>query len=109
MSAAAGKAGAIISALVFNTLSKNIGTPNVLWSTSLQHFIWSTNNLSLTTTVFFGCCIAGARTCFLALEPTFSDLQVVFTLLLPEVKGRDPDAVFAAEIEEKRIATGTRK
>lgn len=64
MSAAAGKAGAIISALVFNTLSKKIGTPNVLW-------------------IFFGCCIAGA----------------VFTLLLPEVKGRDPDAIFAAEIE----------
>lgn len=74
MSAAAGKAGAIISALVFNTLSKKIGTPHVLW-------------------IFFGCCIAGA----------------VFTLLLPEVKGRDPDAIFAAEIEEKRIATGTRK
>lgn len=74
MSAAAGKAGAIISALVFNTLSKNIGTPNVLW-------------------IFFGCCIAGA----------------VLTLLLPEVKGRDPDVIFAAEIEEKRIATGTRK
>ncbi|KIK05299.1 hypothetical protein K443DRAFT_675254 [Laccaria amethystina LaAM-08-1] len=74
MSAAAGKSGAIISALVFNTLSKNIGTPNVLW-------------------IFFGCCIAGA----------------VFTLLLPEVKGRDPDVIFAAEIEEKRIAAGARK
>ena len=25
-----------------------------------------------------------------------------FTLLLPEVAGRDPDAVFAAELAEKR-------
>ena len=109
MSAAAGKAGAIISALVFNTLSKNIGTPNVLWSTSQHHFIWSINNLFLTTTVFFGCCIAGAGMRFFAWESTLSDLQVVFTTLLPEVKGRDPDAIFAAEIEEKRRATGTRK
>lgn len=67
ISAASGKAGAIISALVFNTLSKKIGTPAVLW-------------------IFFGCCIAGA----------------FFTLLLPEVKGRDPDALLAAEIEAKR-------
>lgn len=35
--------------------------------------------------VFFGCCIVGAA----------------FTLLLPEVKGRDPDAILAAEIEEE--------
>ncbi|KIK05301.1 hypothetical protein K443DRAFT_641836 [Laccaria amethystina LaAM-08-1] len=69
ISAASGKAGAIISALVFNTLSKKIGTPAVLW-------------------IFFGCCIAGA----------------FFTLLLPEVKGRDPDALLAAEIEAKRQA-----
>ena len=33
ISAAAGKAGAIISALVFNSLSKKIGTPAILWST----------------------------------------------------------------------------
>ena len=32
MSAACGKVGAIISALVFNTLTNSIGTPNVLWS-----------------------------------------------------------------------------
>jgi len=32
ISAAAGKAGAIISALAFNSLSKDIGTPAVLWS-----------------------------------------------------------------------------
>ncbi|KAF8968784.1 phosphate transporter [Flammula alnicola] len=72
-SAACGKAGAIITALVFNTLSKKIGTPAVLW-------------------IFVGCCIAGA----------------FFTLLLPEVKGRDPDVILAEEIrvrrEERRAA-----
>ncbi|EAU80994.2 phosphate transporter [Coprinopsis cinerea okayama7 len=67
ISAASGKAGAIISALAFNTLSKKIGTPAVLW-------------------IFFGCCIVGAA----------------FTLLLPEVKGRDPDLVLAEEIAEER-------
>lgn len=40
-SAAAGKAGAIISALAFNRLSKSVGTPAVLW-------------------IFVGCCLAGA-------------------------------------------------
>ncbi|PPR02809.1 hypothetical protein CVT26_009595 [Gymnopilus dilepis] len=69
LSAACGKAGAIISALVFNTLSQHIGTPAVLW-------------------IFFGCCVVGA----------------VFTLLLPEVKGRDPDLVFAEEIRERKAA-----
>jgi len=63
MSAASGKAGAILSALAFNSLSEKVGTPVVLW-------------------IFFGCCIAGA----------------VFTLLLPEVKGRDPDEVDREEI-----------
>lgn len=62
ISAAFGKTGAIISALGFNTLSKNIGTPAVLW-------------------IFFGCCLAGAAC----------------TLLLPEVKGRDPDVIEAKE------------
>lgn len=32
LSAASGKAGAIISALAFNELTKKIGTPAVLWS-----------------------------------------------------------------------------
>jgi len=32
ISAAGGKVGAIISALAFNTLSKKVGTPIVLWS-----------------------------------------------------------------------------
>ncbi|KAI3603323.1 inorganic phosphate transporter [Moniliophthora roreri] len=67
VSAAAGKAGAIISALAFNQLSKSIGTPKVLW-------------------IFVACCIAGA----------------FFTLLLPEVKGRDADEVYREEMNEKR-------
>lgn len=36
--------------------------------------------------VFFGCCLAGA----------------VFTQLLPETKGRDPDLIYAQELEEAR-------
>ncbi|KAF8518837.1 MFS inorganic phosphate transporter [Hysterangium stoloniferum] len=67
ISAASGKAGAIISSLGFNALTNKIGTPNVLW-------------------IFFGCCIAGAAC----------------TLLLPEVKGRDPDEVDAQEINAAR-------
>ena len=35
--------------------------------------------------VFFGCCIAGAG----------------FTLLLPEVRGRDPDVVYEEELRER--------
>ncbi|KAJ6460235.1 major facilitator superfamily domain-containing protein [Mycena sanguinolenta] len=69
LSAAAGKAGAIISALAFNSLSNSIGTDKVLW-------------------IFVGCCIAGA----------------IFTLLLPEVRRRDPDQVLAEEIEAARLA-----
>jgi len=65
ISAAAGKSGAIISALAFNALSKKVGTPIVLW-------------------IFFGCCIAGA----------------LFTLLLPEVRARDPDVILAEEMKE---------
>ncbi|KAH9474334.1 putative metabolite transporter C2H8.02 [Psilocybe cubensis] len=69
MSAAAGKAGAIISALAFNSLSKSIGTPACLW-------------------IFMGCCIAGAG----------------FTFLLPEVKGRDADLIYAEELRAKKEA-----
>ncbi|KAF7347105.1 MFS inorganic phosphate transporter [Mycena venus] len=69
LSAAAGKAGAIISALAFNSLSEKIGTDKVLW-------------------IFVGCCFAGA----------------IFTLLLPEVRRRDPDLVLAEEIEAARLA-----
>ncbi|KAN0086225.1 Major facilitator superfamily domain containing protein [Tylopilus felleus] len=72
ISAASGKVGAIISALVFNTLTTSIGTPAVLW-------------------IFFACSILGA----------------CFTLLLPEVAGRDPDAVLAEEIAEKRALRST--
>jgi len=66
LSAASGKAGAIVSSLAFNQLSKSIGIPNVMW-------------------IFVGCCLAGA----------------VMTILLPEVKGRDPDLIDA---EERRAA-----
>ncbi|KAJ6541459.1 major facilitator superfamily domain-containing protein [Mycena capillaripes] len=69
LSSAAGKAGAIISALAFNTLSNKIGTDKVLW-------------------IFVGCCFAGA----------------FFTLLLPEVRRRDPDVILAEEIEAARVA-----
>ncbi|KAJ7222764.1 MFS general substrate transporter [Mycena haematopus] len=69
LSAAAGKAGAIISALAFNTLSNSIGTDKVLW-------------------IFVGCCLAGA----------------IFTLLLPEVRRRDPDEILLTEIEAASLA-----
>ena len=39
---------------------------------------------SVSCLVFFGCCIAGA----------------FLTLLLPEVKGRDPDLILAQEMKE---------
>jgi PHS family inorganic phosphate transporter-like MFS transporter len=67
ISAASGKAGAIISALAFNSLTDKIGTPAVLW-------------------IFVGCCIAGAA----------------FSLLLPEVRARDPDLILAEELKEGR-------
>ena len=58
LSAAAGKAGAIISALVFNQLSKEIGTPAVLW-------------------IFFGICILGACTFEISfLRAVWSDLLI---------------------------------
>lgn len=66
-SAACGKSGAIISALVFNSLTAKIGTPAVLW-------------------IFVGCSILGAG----------------FTLLLPEVAGRDPDAILEQEMKEQQ-------
>ncbi|KAJ7600588.1 major facilitator superfamily domain-containing protein [Mycena floridula] len=68
ISAACGKAGAIISALVFNDLSKKIGTDKVLW-------------------IFVACCIAGA----------------FLTLLLPEVRARDPDLILKQELAERRL------
>ena len=40
--------------------------------------------------VFFGCCLAGS----------------VFTLLLPEVKGRDADAIDAEEMRQAELASG---
>ncbi|KAJ8515247.1 hypothetical protein ONZ45_g7288 [Pleurotus djamor] len=66
ISAACGKAGAIISALAFNQLSKSIGTPNVLW-------------------IFFGCCIAGAGFSFLLPEVKGRDPDLIF---IEEMKQR---------------------
>ena len=88
MSAACGKAGAIISALAFNSLSDKIGTPSVLWSAYLLPLPCLYTGSALTlgiATVFFGCCIAGAG----------------FSLLLPEVKGRDPDVIYEEEMRER--------
>ena len=85
ISAAAGKAGAIISALAFNTLSEKVGTPIVLWSTFFLAFSALRPDV-VYFVVFFACCILGA----------------LFTLLLPEVKGRDPDLVLAQELEERK-------
>ncbi|KIO24456.1 hypothetical protein M407DRAFT_244457 [Tulasnella calospora MUT 4182] len=59
MSAACGKAGAIISALVFNTLSKKIGTPAILW-------------------IFFGCSIAGAGFTLLLPEVKMRDADLIY-------------------------------
>ncbi|QRW08590.1 ATPase [Ceratobasidium sp. AG-Ba] len=67
ISAASGKAGAILASLAFNALSKKIGTPAVMW-------------------IFVGCNLFGAFVTFVC---------------LPEVKGRDPDAI---ELEERRVA-----
>jgi MFS transporter, PHS family, inorganic phosphate transporter len=83
ISAAAGKSGAIVSALAFNALSLNVGVPAVLWSTFYlflkRKTIIHEKRLYL---VFFGCCIAGAA----------------LSLLLPEAKGRDPDRILMDEM-----------
>lgn len=86
-SAACGKAGAIISALVFNRLSKAVGTPVVLW-------------------IFVGCLLAGAGESCLSLSTIrwAADEGAVLTLLLPEVKGRDADKLYEEELEARRRA-----
>ncbi|EGN97769.1 hypothetical protein SERLA73DRAFT_182514 [Serpula lacrymans var. lacrymans S7.3] len=65
LSAACGKVGAIISALVFNTLTASIGTPNVLW-------------------IFVGCCFAGAALTLLLPEVAGRDPDVVLAEELKE-------------------------
>ncbi|KAI0768937.1 major facilitator superfamily domain-containing protein [Irpex lacteus] len=67
MSAASGKAGAIISALAFNKLSKDLGTPAVLW-------------------IFFGCCIAGAVTTQLLPESKGYDPDVIYAKEVAEAR-----------------------
>lgn len=69
ISAACGKAGAIISALAFNSLATKIGTPNVLW-------------------IFFGCCIAGAVCTFLLPEVRGRDPDLVLAEEIREGKAR---------------------
>lgn len=94
ISAACGKAGAIISALGFNALTDSIGTPAVLYSASYSsHFFlllsygancWLVMSSLSVGVVFMAVCFAGAA----------------FTLLLPETRGLDPDAVLAKEQAE---------
>ena len=86
-SAACGKAGAIISALVFNRLSKAVGTPIILW-------------------IFVGCLLAGAGESWPLIRTMrwAADVAVVLTLLLPEVKGRDADKLYEEELEARRRA-----
>jgi PHS family inorganic phosphate transporter-like MFS transporter len=69
ISAAAGKAGAIISALAFNSLSDKVGTPVVLW-------------------IFFGCNIAGAALTLLLPEVKGRDADVVLAEELREKRER---------------------
>jgi len=65
VSAACGKAGAIISALVFNTLTASIGTPAVLW-------------------IFFACSILGAALTLLLPEVRGRDADEVLAQELKE-------------------------
>lgn len=53
--------------------------------------------------VFFGCCIAGAGAYTHAFIITMSHakLYLGFSLMLPEVRGRDPDLVYAEEQRQK--------
>lgn len=57
-------------------------------------------------TVFFGCCLVGAGTSsppFLFREGVAEPVLLAFTLLLPEVAGRDPDVILAEELREKKL------
>ncbi|KAF8873974.1 major facilitator superfamily domain-containing protein [Gymnopilus junonius] len=65
----------------FHTLSK----PAFIVCFSLLQFFF---NFGANIELFFGCCVAGA----------------VVTLILPEVKGRDPDLVLAEEVRERKEA-----
>ncbi|KAK7063412.1 MFS inorganic phosphate transporter [Favolaschia claudopus] len=67
ISAAAGKAGAIISALAFNSLSNKIGTDKVLW-------------------IFVGCCFAGAGFTFLLPEVRRRDPDEILAQEIEEAR-----------------------
>ncbi|KAF5310044.1 hypothetical protein D9619_010128 [Psilocybe cf. subviscida] len=69
ISAASGKAGAIISALAFNSLSDKVGTPVVLW-------------------IFFGCNIVGAVLTLLLPEVKGRDADLVLAEELREKRER---------------------
>jgi MFS transporter, PHS family, inorganic phosphate transporter len=88
------KADAIIPALAFKALSEKAGTPVMLW-------------------IVFACCIlVPARlVCSFCAQVVNSRLCAftVLTLLLPEVRGRDPEEILAKELRaerEKRAAQG---
>ncbi|KAG6839952.1 hypothetical protein H0H87_012645, partial [Tephrocybe sp. NHM501043] len=85
ISAAAGKAGAIVSALAFNTLSKKIGTPAILWS---ERCVILLPFLPLTH--------LPAQSSLVAASPAL-------------VKGRDPDLILAEEIREARAKAASQK
>ncbi|TEB27471.1 MFS inorganic phosphate transporter [Coprinellus micaceus] len=70
ISAASGKAGAIISALAFNQLSKKIGTPACLW-------------------IFFGCCLGGAVVSLLLPEVKGRDADVILAQQIEERRRRE--------------------
>ncbi|KAJ2935344.1 hypothetical protein H1R20_g1750, partial [Candolleomyces eurysporus] len=76
ISAASGKAGAILSALAFNSLSKKIGTPACLWSEYWFLLFVCSDAPSSPISIFYG------------------------------PKGRDPDLILAEEIREKRKKAG---
>lgn len=105
ISAAAGKCGAIISALAFNLLSQKIGTPHVLWSTCVSE-LRRDSYLTMAVPSFLrllrvGCWYVSIVYSTAPLVPNFPFL-LVFTLLLPEVRGRDPDQVYLDELREQR-------
>ena len=58
--------------------------------------------------VFMGVCFLGAGGCFFPTWPmnrpilTYYRVFAACTLLLPEVRGRDPDAILAEEQRQKR-------
>ncbi|KAG6825224.1 hypothetical protein H0H87_009988 [Tephrocybe sp. NHM501043] len=112
ISAAAGKAGAIVSALAFNTLSKKIGTPAVLWSERsviLLPFLPLTHLPAQSSLVAALPALVSILPGIHRPKHALTCTYVAFTLLLPEVKGRDPDLILAEEIREARAKAASQK